>query len=135
MRIDDLARRAGFSQSALERRFRREVGPSPKKFAGIVRLRNVVRLRRTGASFTEIAPPRVTPTNRISSRFQALRRAGSRAVFPIRNSILLEPAKNSAYTPNLYNSEPLPTAYIGESTHRGEARSSHPNFPLGDEEQ
>jgi len=55
MRIDDLARRAGLSQSALERRFRREVGASPKKFAGIVRLRHVVRLRQTGASLTEIA--------------------------------------------------------------------------------
>ena len=55
MRIEDLARRAGLSQSALERRFRHEVGASPKKFAGIVRLRNVVRLRRTGVSFTEIA--------------------------------------------------------------------------------
>jgi len=55
MRIEDLARRAGLSQSALERRFRREVGASPKKFAGIVRLRNVVRLRQTGASLTEIA--------------------------------------------------------------------------------
>jgi AraC-like DNA-binding protein len=55
MRIDDLARRAGLSQSALERRFRQEVGAPPKKFAGIVRLRNVVRLRQTGATLTEIA--------------------------------------------------------------------------------
>ena len=54
-RIDHLARRAGLSQSALERRFRHGVGTSPKKFAALVRLRNVVRLRRAGASFTQIA--------------------------------------------------------------------------------
>ena len=55
MRIEHLARRTGLSQSALERRFRREVGTSPKKFAALVRLRQVVRLRRAGASFTQIA--------------------------------------------------------------------------------
>jgi AraC-like DNA-binding protein len=55
LRIESLARRAGLSQSALERRFRRVVGASPKKFASIVRLRNVVRLRRSGHSLTEIA--------------------------------------------------------------------------------
>jgi AraC-like DNA-binding protein len=55
MRIEDLARRAGVSQSALERRFRREVGASPKKFATIVRLRHVVRLRQAGASLTDVA--------------------------------------------------------------------------------
>lgn len=55
MRIDHLARYAGLSQSALERRFRHAVGTSPKKFAALVRLRNVVKLRRAGASFTQIA--------------------------------------------------------------------------------
>ena len=45
----------GLSQSALERRFRREVGASPKKFAALVRLRHVVRLRRAGVSLTDIA--------------------------------------------------------------------------------
>lgn len=55
LRIGDLCARSGLSQSALERRFRREVGASPKKFAAIVRLRHVVRLRRAGASLTEIA--------------------------------------------------------------------------------
>jgi AraC-like DNA-binding protein len=55
LRIDALARDARVSQSALERRFRRVVGTSPKKFAGLVRLRKVVRLRRAGANFTEIA--------------------------------------------------------------------------------
>jgi AraC-like DNA-binding protein len=55
LRIDGLARHAGLSQSALERRFRRAVGTTPKKFAAIVRLRNVMRLRQSGASLTEIA--------------------------------------------------------------------------------
>jgi AraC-like DNA-binding protein len=55
LRIDRLARHTGLSQSALERRFRREVGASPKKFAALVRLRHVVRLRRAGVSLTEIA--------------------------------------------------------------------------------
>jgi AraC-like DNA-binding protein len=55
MRIDHLARHLGLSQSAIERRFRRTVGTSPKKFAALVRLRHVVRLHRTGATFTEIA--------------------------------------------------------------------------------
>ena len=55
IRIDHLARYTGLSQSALERRFRREVGTSPKKFAALVRLRHVVRLRRAGASLTDIA--------------------------------------------------------------------------------
>ena len=55
LRIDKLAREVALSQSALERRFRRAVGTSPKKFAALIRLRNVVRMRRAGASFTEIA--------------------------------------------------------------------------------
>lgn len=55
LRIDRLARHLGMSQSALERRFRREVGTSPKKFAALVRLRQVVRLRRAGVGLTEIA--------------------------------------------------------------------------------
>lgn len=54
-RIDDLTQYIGLSQSALERRFRRVVGVSPKKFASLVRLQRVVRLRETGADFTEMA--------------------------------------------------------------------------------
>src|SRR5215510_16048378 len=54
-RIEELARRVGLSQSALERRFRRVVGASPKKFASIVRLRQVLHLRSKGADFTSIA--------------------------------------------------------------------------------
>jgi AraC-like DNA-binding protein len=55
VRIEDLAQSFGVSQSTLERRFRRVAGASPKKFASIVRLQHVVRLRATGADFTSIA--------------------------------------------------------------------------------
>jgi AraC-like DNA-binding protein len=53
--VEELARRVGLSQSALERRFRKVTGASPKKFASIVRLRHVVRLRARGADLTSIA--------------------------------------------------------------------------------
>ncbi|WP_224362407.1 AraC family transcriptional regulator [Hyalangium versicolor] len=55
MRIEELVRRIGLSQSALERRFRRQVGASPRKFASLVRLQNVLRLREAGADLTTIA--------------------------------------------------------------------------------
>lgn len=55
VRIEELTRRIGLSQSALERRFRRLVGASPKRFASLVRLQNVVRLRASGADLTTIA--------------------------------------------------------------------------------
>jgi len=54
-RIEELARRVGLSQSALERRFRRVVGASPKKFASIMRLRHVLNLGSKGADLTSIA--------------------------------------------------------------------------------
>lgn len=54
-RIEDLTRHIGLSQSALERRFRRVVGVSPKKFASLVRLQHAVRLRRDGADLTAVA--------------------------------------------------------------------------------
>lgn len=55
VRIEELARQVGLSQSALERRFRRNVGTSPKQFASIQRLKNAVRLRAVGHDFTSIA--------------------------------------------------------------------------------
>jgi AraC-like DNA-binding protein len=55
IRIEELARQVGLSQSALERRFRRNVGTSPKQFASILRLKNAVRLRVVGNDFTSIA--------------------------------------------------------------------------------
>jgi AraC-like DNA-binding protein len=54
-RIDDLTRYIGLSQSALERRFRRVVGVSPKKFASLVRLRRAARLRAAGTEFATVA--------------------------------------------------------------------------------
>jgi AraC-like DNA-binding protein len=55
LRIEKLAPAMGLSLSALERRFRRNVGTSPRRFASIVRMRHVLRLRRTGGNLTEIA--------------------------------------------------------------------------------
>jgi AraC-like DNA-binding protein len=55
IRIEELARRVGLSQSALERRFRRNVGTSPKHLASVFRLKNAIRLRAAGHDFTSIA--------------------------------------------------------------------------------
>jgi AraC-like DNA-binding protein len=55
VRMEALARAAGLSLSALERRFRKVVGASPRKFASIVRLRHALRLRNGGGKLTEIA--------------------------------------------------------------------------------
>jgi AraC-like DNA-binding protein len=54
-RIDDLAQYIGLSQSALERRFRRVIGVSPKTFSSLIRFRRAVHLKSTGADFTAIA--------------------------------------------------------------------------------
>lgn len=54
-RIDNLARYIGLSQSALERRFRRIIGVSPKKFASLARLRRAAQLQATGADLTTVA--------------------------------------------------------------------------------
>jgi AraC-like DNA-binding protein len=54
-RIDDLTRYIGLSQSALERRFRRVVGVSPKKYASLMRLRRAVRLQASGVDLTTVA--------------------------------------------------------------------------------
>ena len=55
MRIEDLTLRVGLSQSALERRFRKVVGASPKQFASTVRLHRVLDLGEGGTDFTSIA--------------------------------------------------------------------------------
>jgi AraC-like DNA-binding protein len=55
VRMEELARGAGLSLSALERRFRKAVGATPRKFASVVRLRHVLRLRNGGGTLTEIA--------------------------------------------------------------------------------
>lgn len=54
-RIADLAGHIGLSQSAIERRFRRVIGLSPKRFASIVRLQRAISLWRRGADFTAAA--------------------------------------------------------------------------------
>jgi AraC-like DNA-binding protein len=53
--IAAIARRAGMSQSTLERHFRAAVGASPKKLSRLARLQHVCRLRETGKTLTEIA--------------------------------------------------------------------------------
>src|SRR5262249_33014950 len=55
IRIEELAGQVGLSQSALERRFRRHVGTSPKRFESILRLKNAVRLGARGHDFISIA--------------------------------------------------------------------------------
>lgn len=55
VRVDELAQQIGLSQSALERRFRRLVGVSPRKFVSLVRFRKVLQLRSTGSDLTTVA--------------------------------------------------------------------------------
>lgn len=55
VRIEELAQEVGLSQSALERKFRRIVGASPKRLASISRLQYVVRRRLEGANLGDIA--------------------------------------------------------------------------------
>jgi AraC-like DNA-binding protein len=55
VRIQKLARHLGLTQSALERRFLRTVGTSPRSFASIVRFRNALRLRASSMDLTTVA--------------------------------------------------------------------------------
>jgi AraC-like DNA-binding protein len=55
VRMERLAGAMGLSLSALERRFRRHVGTSPRRFASIVRMRHLLRLRKAGGNLTELA--------------------------------------------------------------------------------
>lgn len=54
-RIDALVRHIGLSQSALERRFRRVIGVTPKKFASLLRLQHALRLQASGLDLAEVA--------------------------------------------------------------------------------
>lgn len=54
-RVDELAQQIGLSQSALERRFRRTIGLSPRKFVSLVRFRHALQLRNAGADLTTVA--------------------------------------------------------------------------------
>jgi AraC-like DNA-binding protein len=55
VRVAQLVRATGVSQSAIERRFRKILGISPKGFASIVRLRNTVQLQGLVRNLTELA--------------------------------------------------------------------------------
>jgi AraC-like DNA-binding protein len=54
-RIADLAREAGLSRRALERRFVHHIGAAPKKLARVLRLRHAVSLRRRRSNWAEVA--------------------------------------------------------------------------------
>ena len=54
IRIKELMDQLHISQSPLEKRFRQAVGASPKKFASIVRLKNVIQQYNTVSSLTEL---------------------------------------------------------------------------------
>jgi AraC-like DNA-binding protein len=54
IRIKELTDQLHISQSPLEKRFRQAVGASPKKFASIVRLKNVIQQYDSSNSLTEL---------------------------------------------------------------------------------
>ena len=54
IRIKELMEQLHISQSPLEKRFRQAVGTSPKKFASIIRLKNVIQQYNTVSSLTEL---------------------------------------------------------------------------------
>lgn len=54
IRIKELAEQLHISQSPLEKRFRQAVGASPKKFASIVRLKNVIQQYGAASSLTNL---------------------------------------------------------------------------------
>lgn len=55
IKITQLAQKLNISQSQFEKRFRRIVGASPKKFALIIRMRHVMTLGRNYTSMTRLA--------------------------------------------------------------------------------
>jgi AraC-like DNA-binding protein len=54
IKIKELAAQLHISQSPLEKRFRAAIGASPKKFASIVRLKNIIQTYDTVNSLTEL---------------------------------------------------------------------------------
>ena len=54
VRIGDVARSLGLGQDALEKRFRRAVGASPKRLASLLRLRDAVAVHLRGASLSSV---------------------------------------------------------------------------------
>ena len=55
IRIAELSKKLNTSKSPLEKRFRKTVGASPKKFASLVQLKNVLSLYQPKKSLTKIA--------------------------------------------------------------------------------
>jgi len=55
LRVRELAREIGLSQSALERRFRQAVGTSPKHFASLVRMQYVIDQHDRGKNLGDLA--------------------------------------------------------------------------------
>lgn len=55
MRVEDVARRLEISRDRLEKRFRQQIGASPKSFATIVRLRRSIELYRDGTNLAELS--------------------------------------------------------------------------------
>ncbi|MEI9919006.1 MAG: helix-turn-helix domain-containing protein [Bacteroidota bacterium] len=54
IRIGELASQLNISQAPLEKRFRKTIGASPKKFATIVRMKHAISSYRSGESLTEL---------------------------------------------------------------------------------
>ncbi|WP_242353028.1 MULTISPECIES: AraC family transcriptional regulator [unclassified Anaeromyxobacter] len=54
VRVGELARRLGLSHDALEKRFRRDVGASPRQLASLLRLRHAVEVHRRGATLSSV---------------------------------------------------------------------------------
>lgn len=55
IRMSELARAVGSSQDALEKRFRRIVGATPKRYASVVRFRHAIAAVGPGRSLTEVS--------------------------------------------------------------------------------
>ena len=55
VRIEELARALDLSRDRFEKRFRRAVGSSPKRFASLLRVKNAIELHRSGSSLTQAA--------------------------------------------------------------------------------
>jgi AraC-like DNA-binding protein len=55
IKIELLAKKLNISQGQFEKRFRKVVGASPKKFSSIVRLSNILNARPTANKLTELA--------------------------------------------------------------------------------
>lgn len=55
VRVKDLARSLYISQDAFEKRFRRTVGATPKQYASIIRMRNLIKKYPSLASLTDAA--------------------------------------------------------------------------------